>query len=41
MRVPVGLKVGAFAVFVMGIAVDRISREFLTTDVDALGQLRG
>jgi len=30
-----------FAVFVMGIAVDRISREFLTTDVDALGQLRG
>jgi hydrogenase-4 component E len=30
-----------FAVFVMGIALDRISREFSTIDVDALGQLRG
>jgi hydrogenase-4 component E len=30
-----------FAVFVMGIAVDRISREFSTIDVDALDRLRG
>lgn len=30
-----------FAVFVMGIAVDRISREFATMDVEALGLLRG
>jgi hydrogenase-4 component E len=30
-----------FAVFVMGIAVDRISREFSTIDVDALGRLQG
>jgi hydrogenase-4 component E len=30
-----------FAVFVMGIAVDRISREFATTDVDALDRLKG
>ena len=30
-----------FAVFVMGIAVDRISREFATTDVNGLDRLRG
>ena len=30
-----------FAVFVMGIAVDRISREFSTTDVNGLDRLRG
>ena len=30
-----------FGVFVMGIAVDRISREFSTVDVDKLDQLRG
>lgn len=30
-----------FVVFVMGIAVDRISREFATTDVDALDRLKG
>ncbi len=37
----VGLLEVFFAVFVMGIAVDRISREFATIDVDALGRLRG
>lgn len=30
-----------FAVFVMGIAVDRISREFSTIDLDALDRLKG
>jgi hydrogenase-4 component E len=30
-----------FAVFVMGIAIDRISREFNTIDVDGLNRLRG
>jgi hydrogenase-4 component E len=43
---PLLLELGAllevfFAVFVMGIAVGRISREFATIDVDRLDQLRG
>jgi hydrogenase-4 component E len=43
---PLLLELGAllevfFAVFVMGIAVGRISREFATTDVGHLDQLRG
>jgi hydrogenase-4 component E len=43
---PLILEMGAllevfFAVFVMGIAIDRISREFSTIDVDGLDQLRG
>jgi len=43
---PLLLEMGAllevfFGVFVMGIAIDRISREFSTIDVDGLDRLRG